>query len=351
MKTRSLFKTTLLFLSICSFSFMVSCSKEEVEPIKKDKEVTSHTKAAATSGTYVIYNRNSGKALDLNTSTGDVIQYSYWGGNNQKWVLCALDNGYFRISPVSNPYIAVDIANQSTADGANAGTYSYWGGANQQFMLVDLGNGYYRIVNRNSGKVLDVSGGSTSNGGDVIQWTYTGGYNQQWSLTKVSTSYGNGQISWTLTTPTSSIPADALTRIRNAMDAAVGRYNMWGGWATRTLTVEYNTGVPTADGNSNGNIRFGASSDYQNERTALHEIAHTWGVGTKSTWAAPLIQNYLFVGANAVAKVREFDGSSAVINTGGGHFWPYGLNYNNEWSHLNADRHVQIVWGMKQDGL
>jgi hypothetical protein len=354
MKAKNVFKTTLLFLLMGSISF-VSCKKENIT-INDDinagvNKETTRLKAAATSGSYIIYNRKSGKALDMNTSTGALIQYSYWGGNNQKWVLCAVDNGYFRISPVSNPYLAVDVASQSTAEGAAIGTYSYWGGANEQFQLVDLGTGYYKIVNRNSGKAMDVSGASTANNAGIVQNTYTGATNQQWSLTKVTTSYGNGKLAWRLTTATSSIPADALTRINNAMNAAVGRYNMWAGWASRTLTVEYNTGVPTADGSSNGNIRFGASSDYQNERTALHEISHTYGVGTKSTWAAPLIVNYLFVGAKAVSKVREFDGSTAVINTGGGHFWPYGLNYNSEWTHLNGDRAVQIVWAMTQDGL
>jgi hypothetical protein len=349
MKTKLLTKASLLLL-ICSFTIM-SCKKDD--PIVNNNDITPHLKASATaaSGSFIIYNRNSGKAMDMNTSTNAVIQYSYWGGTNQQWILCAADNGYFRISPVCNPYLALDVASQSTADGASLGTYSYWEGTNEQFSFVSLGNGYYKIVNRNSGKVLDISGSSTGNNAGVVQNTYSGANSQQWSLTKVSTSYGNGKLAWTLTTATSSIPSDALTRITNAMNLAVGRYNMWGSWSSRTLTVEYNTGVATADGSSNGNIRFGASSDYQNERTALHEISHTWGVGTKSTWAAPLIVNYLFVGTNTVAKIHEFDGSGAVINTGGGHFWPYGLNYNSEWTNTSADRHVRLVWAMVQDGL
>jgi hypothetical protein len=200
-------------------------------------------------------------------------------------------------------------------------------------------------MNRNSGKAVDLNTGT----GNIIQYSYWGGTNQQWMLNVVSTGSGSGQLSWVLTT--SSVPTDVRNRITSAMNAAVTRYNRWGSWPARTLTVEYNTGVPTADGNINGNIRFGSNASYQTECTAMHEIAHTYGVGTSSRWSSPLIQNYLFVGANAVAKVRQFDGSSAVINTGGGHFWPYGLNYNSEWSTTNGDRHAQIVWGMYQDGL
>jgi hypothetical protein len=135
------------------------------------------------------------------------------------------------------------------------------------------------------------------------------------------------------------------------MNAAVERYNSWGNWGPRTLTVEYNTGVPTADGNINGNIRFGGNTSYMTERTALHEIAHTYGVGTSSAWSYPLIQDYIFVGETAASLLRTFDGSSAVIHTGGGHFWPYGLNYESEMSETAADRHVQLVWAMVQDGL
>jgi hypothetical protein len=347
MKTKLNFKTAVLAgLFVCSAIF-TGCQKENNTPVQE--KLINYLKATPANGTFVIYNRNSGKALDLNTSTGGIIQYSYWGGDNQKWILSSVGNGYYSISPVSNPNVAIDVANQSTADGASIGTYSYWGGANQQFQFVDLGNGYYKIVNKNSGKVLDVSGSSTNDAANVIQWGYWGGNNQQWSLTSVSNSNGNGKLAWTLVT--SGVPSNVQALITNAMNAAVSRYNKWGNWPARTLTVEYNTGVPTADGSNNGNIRFGANTSYMTECTAMHEIAHTYGVGTSSTWAAPLIQNYLFVGANAVAKIHEFDGSTAVINTGGGHFWPYGLNYNSEWSSLSGDRHAQLVWAMKQDGL
>ncbi|GAO29643.1 hypothetical protein [Geofilum rubicundum] len=83
----------------------------------------------------------------------------------------------------------------------------------------------------------------------------------------------------------------------------------------------------------------------------MHEITHTYGVGTSSNWAYPFVQNSIFVGSNAVAKIQEFDGSSATISTGGSHFWPYGLNYNSKWSTANGDKHAQIVWAMVQDGL
>lgn len=53
----------------------------------------------------------------------------------------------------------------------------------------------------------------------------------------------------------------------------------------------------------------------------------------------------------ALPLLRSFDGQGAVINCGGSHFWPYGLNYDNEWSETNAERHVRMVDAMIQDGI
>jgi hypothetical protein len=158
-------------------------------------------------------------------------------------------------------------------------------------------------------------------------------------------------ITWTLeraSNPTADQQA-AYTLITSAMNAAVARYNNLSDLG-KSITVRYDTSVPTADGNLNGTIRFGGNRSYMTERTALHEIAHTIGVGTSSGWSS-LGGSGTWAGAQATALVRQFDGSSAKLSTGGGHFWPYGLNYENEFSGTAADRHVQIVAAMVRDGL
>ncbi|MDQ1072771.1 hypothetical protein [Streptomyces canus] len=158
-------------------------------------------------------------------------------------------------------------------------------------------------------------------------------------------------ITWTLeraSNPTADQQA-AYTLITSAMNAAVARYNNLSDLG-KSITVRYDTSVPTADGNLNGTIRFGSNRSYMTERTALHEIAHTIGVGTSSGWSS-LGGSGTWTGAQATALVRQFDGSSAKLSTGGGHFWPYGLNYENEFSGTAADRHVRIVDAMVRDGL
>ncbi|MCD7437342.1 hypothetical protein K4B79_03795 [Streptomyces lincolnensis] len=158
-------------------------------------------------------------------------------------------------------------------------------------------------------------------------------------------------ITWTLqraANPTAD-QQSAYNQITSAMNAAVARYNNLSDLG-KSITVQYVPGVPTADGNINGTIRFGSNRSYMNERTALHEIAHTIGVGTSSGWSR-LGSSGTWTGGQATALVRQYDGSSAKISTGGGHFWPYGLNYDNEFSNTNADRHVRIVAAMVADGL
>ena len=157
-------------------------------------------------------------------------------------------------------------------------------------------------------------------------------------------------ITWTLQKAGNPTPdqQDAYNRITSAMNAAVARYNNLSDLG-KTITVRYDPGVPTADGNINGTIRFGNRA-YMTERTALHEIAHTIGVGTSSRWAS-LTSGGTYHGAEATRLVRQYDGAAATLSAGGGHFWPYGLNYDNEFSQTAADRHVNIVAAMVRDGL
>lgn len=160
-----------------------------------------------------------------------------------------------------------------------------------------------------------------------------------------------GRLTYTLyeeASPTAD-QADAYARIRAAMDAAVARYNEFSDF-DRHLNVYYVPGVPTAEASIDGTIRFGENRGFMQERTALHEISHTVGNGTADAWYA-MCQNGQWTGPNAKAKLAEFDGAGAVLNCGGSHIWPYGLNYDDEMSDVNADRHVQIIWAMIADGM
>lgn len=79
------------------------------------------------------------------------------------------------------------------------------------------------------------------------------------------------------------VPAGAVTNITNAISAAVGMFNTWSDYST-SINVYYNSGVPTADGNINGTIRFGAGGQYHSANVAFHEILHVLGAGTHWAW-------------------------------------------------------------------
>ncbi|KAK2036554.1 ricin B lectin [Colletotrichum somersetense] len=156
-------------------------------------------------------------------------------------------------------------------------------------------------------------------------------------------------ITWTLqkaTNPTAD-QTDAYNKIEAAMRLAVARHSRLGS-ATKSIRVYYTPGVPTAEANYNGDLRFGTNRAYMNERTALHEISHTLGVGQTAAFDRKCAAGDW---ASALPLLRSWDGSAAVINCGGSHIWPYGLNYDNEWSETNANRHVQLINAMIRDGM
>lgn len=140
------------------------------------------------------------------------------------------------------------------------------------------------------------------------------------------------------------------------MRLAVERYSRLSS-ASKTIRVQYAPGVPTAEANYNGDLRFGSDRAYMTQRTALHEISHTLGVGQTANF------DRLCASGNwptALPLLRGWDGQSAKINCGGSHICkdsldllgvefdadccvlvgPYGLNYETEWSETNADRNV-----------
>jgi len=163
-------------------------------------------------------------------------------------------------------------------------------------------------------------------------------------------STATAAITWTLdksSNPTSE-ESSAYTRIEAAMTAATARHQRLTPSLSKQIRVSLNSGVPTAEANYNGDLRFGSNAAYQTERTALHEIAHTLGVGQRQAF-----DDHCASGdwPTALPLLRSWDGESAVIACGGSHFWPYGLNFETEWSDEAGDRHCLIVKAMLDDGM
>lgn len=163
-------------------------------------------------------------------------------------------------------------------------------------------------------------------------------------------AHAAGRVSYVLETAASptSDQTEAYATIRKAMDSAVGYYNKYTS-ISKSLNVQYNTGVNTADGNSNGTIRFGSNRSYMQVGTAMHEIAHTVGLGTTSEYTGLMVGGQ-WQGAAGIAALKEIDGASAVLKGDGMHFWPYGINYESEVKGVaTLVAHCRIVQAMATD--
>jgi aryl-phospho-beta-D-glucosidase BglC (GH1 family) len=137
-------------------------------------------------GTYRVIARHSGKALDVyghgTADASNVIQWTYGGGNNQRWTFTHLGNNVYQIVGVESGK-ALEVASTSTANGTNVDIRTYSGANNQRWTISAISGGYYRLTPvSSSGSALDVSGVSTADGANVHQWSWTGANNQQWAI-------------------------------------------------------------------------------------------------------------------------------------------------------------------------
>jgi hypothetical protein len=132
----------------------------------------------------------------------------------------------------------------------------------------------------------------------VATWACSASATLNWSLQKVAN-------------PTAD-QSDAYSRIEAAMTKAVARYHRFSD-ANKTIRVYYAPGVPTAEASYNGDLRFGSNRSYMTERTAMHEISHTLGVGQTAAFDQKCASGNW---PTALPLLRSWDGQSAKISCG-----------------------------------
>jgi len=136
-------------------------------------------------GYYTITNKNSGKAVDVaNGSTADganIQQYQSNGSDAQLWKLEPAGNGYYYIFSRRSGKV-LDVKDGSTADSANVQQYQYNGSDAQKWKLEEAGDTYYYLISKRSGKALDVANSNTADGANVQQYSRNGTATQQWKF-------------------------------------------------------------------------------------------------------------------------------------------------------------------------
>ncbi|AJP05106.1 alpha-L-arabinofuranosidase [Streptomyces cyaneogriseus subsp. noncyanogenus] len=137
---------------------------------------------------YVLVNRNSGKALDVyNLATSDGARITQWTRNDQNqqlWQFVDAGGGYYRIKSRHSGKV-LDVQNGSTANGGPIVQWTDLNATHQQWRLADSSDGYVRLIARHSNKALEVQGGSTADNANIVQYDDWGGSNQQWQLVQV----------------------------------------------------------------------------------------------------------------------------------------------------------------------
>jgi hypothetical protein len=137
-------------------------------------------------GTYRLVNRKSNKALDVSggaTANGSpIIQWTYAGGNNERWTFTDQGNGQYKIIGVGSGR-ALEVPNASTTSGTQLGIWDWNGGNQQKWVVTPYGEGFFALTAVHDGYAIDVNGASTADGATIIQWPYNIAINQQWSVT------------------------------------------------------------------------------------------------------------------------------------------------------------------------
>jgi len=220
-------------------------------------------------------------------------------------------------------------------------------------------------VNQGSGGVQSSGGATPGSGGAASGGSGVGGTGGSGGTTSSGGAGGSGgqasgcefsgHLEYQLNNP-ESWPSDVTPLITAAMDGALEQYNCYAD-LTKSLTVNYDPGVPTAQANVDGWISFGSSKSYMQVATAMHEVAHTLGVGyypwseliVDGVWTGPNVDAFM---TNLPAEERDPDMYSQrdYITCDSQHFWPYGLNqaseHQSDWSLIN---NVRIVAAMQLD--
>ncbi|MCD7445685.1 RICIN domain-containing protein [Streptomyces lincolnensis] len=137
---------------------------------------------------YVLVNRNSGKALDVyNLATSDGARITQWTRNDQNqqlWQFVDSGGGYYRIKSRHSGKV-LNVSNASTDNGGAIVQWTDTNSTNQQWRLADSPDGHVRFIARHSNKALEVQGGSTADNANIVQYDDWSGANQQWQLVKV----------------------------------------------------------------------------------------------------------------------------------------------------------------------
>ncbi|MBC8059996.1 MAG: RICIN domain-containing protein [Clostridiaceae bacterium] len=150
---------------------------------------TGTTTGIVNGAVYTLASKTSGKVLDVaGVSTADGAKMTQWtstGGNNQKFRVDDMGNGYYKLTAIHSGKV-LDDPYASTASGTQLQQATDNGSDAQRWKIENMGNGYYKVTCKASGLVMDVAASSKNDGAAVQQYTNNDTDAQRWFFTKVN---------------------------------------------------------------------------------------------------------------------------------------------------------------------
>lgn len=141
-------------------------------------------------GVYKITAKHSGMVLGTNGSA--VQQQKYTGAASQLWRIQNIGASHFKISSVASGKV-MDISGASREEGAKLLQYDWADAYNQKWHVLDCGGGYHRLVNVNTlGKALEIKNESRAEGADAVLCSFSYKDNQLFRLELVDKNLVSG---------------------------------------------------------------------------------------------------------------------------------------------------------------
>lgn len=220
-------------------------------------------------GDYKIISVYNGKSLDI------AGQSTENGANIHQWDYLSLPSQHWTITNVGDNKVTIQSKQSGRTLDAQEG--GWWNGANvcqwdhtginQEWYLTKLDNGNYLISSAASGLALDVAEYSTENGGNIGLWEFGGGANQQWQIEHVE----SGGKSVALMAKTNSRFVCAENFGWDPVKARSETINQW-----ETFSLIYNTDG-TVSFQSHANQRYLQTPDWGwGEMVAIGENIGDW---------------------------------------------------------------------------
>ncbi|TSA37628.1 MAG: hypothetical protein D4R64_05385 [Porphyromonadaceae bacterium] len=153
-------------------------------------------------GRYYIKNKAGGKYVGIqgaSTNLGGLLVVTGDSPQSNSSFDISMDviNGGYMIKPAHNApaqnYV-LDVEGVSNLDRANIMQYSDWGGENQRFHFVHLEKDYYKIIIHKSMKCWSIPGNMYDPGTPVLQMTWDYGDNSIWEILQFPTSIMGNEI-------------------------------------------------------------------------------------------------------------------------------------------------------------